>query len=44
MTLGGWIFFIFTWGIIISLVIFSYRRVLGNNEEANNGFPDKAGQ
>jgi len=36
MTFGGWIFFIFTWGIIISLVVFSYGRALKGSSENNN--------
>ncbi len=31
MTTGGWIFLILTWGVIISLMIFCYVRVLRDN-------------
>jgi len=39
MTFGGWIFFILTWGIIISLVVFSYGKVIrdsGNEKNPDN--------
>jgi len=31
MTVGGWIFLIVCWGIIISLVTFCYLRILQDN-------------
>lgn len=41
MTLGGWIFFIITWGIIISLVVFSYGRVIkGPNGKNDQDYPN----
>jgi hypothetical protein len=40
MTIGGWIFFIITWGIIISLVVFSYGRVIkgSNNKDDQENY------
>lgn len=33
MTSGGWIFMLITWGIIISLLVFTYARTITYNEE-----------
>lgn len=35
MSTGGWIFLILTWGIIIFLVLFSYRKVLKDSGDEN---------
>jgi hypothetical protein len=36
MSVGGWIFLILIWGIITSIMVFCYGRVLKDNGSSNN--------
>lgn len=33
MTTGGWIFLMFSWGMIVSLVFFCYGRILRGKKD-----------
>ena len=32
MTLGGWVFMLATWGVILWLTVYSYRKILVKKE------------
>jgi hypothetical protein len=39
MTTGGWIMLLFSWGVIITLLIFSFVRILGEKEKGSGKEP-----
>lgn len=36
MTTGGWIFMIFSWGVILALVVYAYAKTLTSNRHGKN--------
>ena len=35
MTTGGWIFLVLSWGVILSLVLFCYSKIISDKEDTS---------